>query len=129
MTFNINAETGIPELPDDTLFYFGAQTDNDGELLPGSFTVFAPSISVETAIEIILQAIHEELVELDIDNAQGAMAFGHVTNWQEFADIKIPDNIKLRALASAMIASSFAVAIDHGGHLAEVATAIWDKTE
>lgn len=125
MTFNIDPKTGVPKLPDDALFYFGAQTDNDGELLPGSFTVFACHISVNAAIEIIIQAIGEELVELNISDAQGEIAFGHVTTWQQFADVKVPDSVKMEALSRAMIASTFAVAIDHGSHLAEVAQAIW----
>lgn len=128
MTFDIDMETGVPVLPEGTMFYFGAQSDNDGELLPGSFTVFAPHISINTAIDVIMQAIHEELVELDIDNAMGSMAFGHVTTWQEFADIKLPDDVKMRGLSTAMIASTFAVAIDHGSHLAECAQEIWVKT-
>ena len=127
MTFNINPETGVPELPPEALFYFGAQTDNDGELLPGSFTVFACHISVHAAIEIIIRAIGEELEELGIDDAEGEMAFGHVTTWQEFADIKVPDSVKMDALSRAMIASTFAVAIDHAGHLAEASTAIWHR--
>lgn len=127
MTFNINPETGVPELPDDALFYFGAQTDNDGELLPGSFTVFACHISVHSAIEIIIRAIGEELEELGIDNAEGELAFGHVTTWQEFADIKVPDAVKMEALSQAMIASTLAVAVDHGAHLADAAMSIWTK--
>jgi hypothetical protein len=124
MTFTINAE-GIPEVPEGILFYCGAQTTADEDMLPGSFTVFAPSVPVEVAIELVIASIHDELQELDIKQAEGSLAFCAVSTWDEFAEIKIDDAVKMRALTEAMIASAYGAAISHGQHLAEVATATW----
>lgn len=98
------------ELPPEALmFYCGAQTSADGDLLPGSFSVFYNGVSIQAACEIVMKKITDELLELDIHNADGSMSFVPINSWQDFADIELDDQVKTTALVEAMIASSILV--------------------
>jgi hypothetical protein len=87
--------------PMNVMFYCGGQLDGDDNLLPNSFTVFPNTVPFRLAIEIIIMKIGQDLVELNISNSEGSAALLGIANWQEFADIKIDDHIKMVALMKA----------------------------
>ena len=81
----------------------------DRRELPGSFSVFYNGVSIQAACEIVMKKITDELLELDIHNADGSMSFVPINSWQDFADIELDDQVKTTALVEAMIASSILV--------------------
>ena len=84
------------------MFYVGAQADNDREMLPGSFTVFSPLVDQEDAMMVVLGKVAHDLSEQKIDTGEGMMCFQGIWTWQEFADVKIADDVKMVALGSAV---------------------------
>lgn len=84
--------------PESIMFYCGAQLTADGDLLPESFTVFPNSTAIEDAAVEVLEKITDQIAELKLKAADGQMSFQSISTWQEFAELKIDDHVKLKAL-------------------------------
>lgn len=106
------------------MFYVGAQVDNDDEMLPQSFSVFSPIIQQDTAVQIIMLKVLEDIGKLDIEDAEGKMVFQGVFTWQEWADIKIDDHVKMEALAGS-ICELFLDTLASSEKTRAIATAFW----
>lgn len=85
------------------MFYVGAQATSDADLLPGAFTVFSARCPKEEAVKVMVEKILDDLSELDIEAAQGQIAFIGITTWEEFAEVKVDDHVKMAALSTAVM--------------------------
>lgn len=108
------------------MFYCGAQSTNDGDMLPNSFTVMYNSVPLEAAIDIIMNKIADEISELDIEHATGSLSFKAVHTWQDFADIDINNAVKTSALIDAITSSTL---VTLNSHAPEILGCLHEKWE
>lgn len=102
------------------MFICGAQTDNDGDFLPKSFTIFSKLVPPDQAMAVVMEKIVGDIVGLNMMVAHGQVAFTPITSWEEFAGIEeIDDSTKMKALSAAIVTEFM-------GTLAEVSN---DKIE
>ena len=110
------------------MFYVGAQVTADGDMLPGSFTVFPKSIALEDMFEVIARRITQDLQDLPIEQSSGQIGLAKISTWQEFADIKIDDQVKSEALVYSAVTSTAAMMFN-SDKLHELLAAVWTTAE
>lgn len=111
------------------MFYCGAQVTTDGDYLPSSFSVFPNSVPHEHAVQVILDKISDELMELDITKADGAISLQPICCWGAWADIKLDDEVKTRALLASMTDSFLTTMIMSGERIAPLLKHIWSGND
>jgi hypothetical protein len=114
--------------PTEGMFYVGAQ-EADGQLLPGSFTVFYNAVPPQAAVEILVEKIAKDIAELDLDIASGTMTFKSIASWQEFAELELDDHIKTSALVEAITSSAAIILYNVKQDISNALHARWCHSE
>lgn len=91
----------------DPLFYCGAQTNADGDMLPASFTVFSAGTAQDAAVQVVLGKVLEDLAEMEIPESMGLLAFQPICSWEVWAELDVSDEVKMTALVDAFAGVAF----------------------
>ncbi len=113
-----NEETG-------PLFYYGGQVNPDGDMLPATFTIFPTVVCQHEACEVIAGKIAAQLDELGIEESEGMMAFAPVFDWETFAEIDMPDTVKMDALTESVMSLFLGTLTNSPEKVTELVTTVW----
>ena len=107
------------------MFYCGAQATSDGDWLPGSFTVFTPLMDQEDAVIEVIRKVATDLAKLDFEESAGMVVFQGIYTWQDFADIKLDDHVKMTALGTAVTSTFLGMLANAGEKVSPLIGRAW----
>lgn len=94
--------TDNPQIDAPVMFRTGGLLIDGENIHPDTFTVFSPDVEMHDAIAELIRK-SEPLVLVD-GKTEGAATgtFSQITNWQQFADLPLDDQVKMNALLEAI---------------------------
>lgn len=117
--------TEEPEPEGPPMFVCGSQMTNDGDILPGMFTVFPASTDPDQASEALVRRIVADGHSMGLTEGNGQAALWGVWTWEEWAEIKLDPLVKLNALIAAATMSHLLVNVRHADKVAAVNAVAW----
>jgi len=113
------------ETPTEIMFYVGAQVNPDGDLLPDTFCVFHRLTPFDEAIAHVVHKIGHSLIDMGIKEADGVAELQGISTWQDFADIKLDDDVKMKALLGELMTSHMQLLLNCGNAVYNAALTQW----
>lgn len=110
------------------LFICGSQITADGDMLPESFTVFSLDTEPNDATAIVMEKILNEIQKMEMTHSVGMVAFRKITTWEQFADLPLDREIKMAALAQAIVDRFLVLLMNHENSIGRLVALPWVPT-